>query len=191
MLTRQAQPAPRRRASNSLSSVAAGFEPIENGIQAARQAREGLIAGGDLANAGYAYHPIVTFLLDCAPTLDSCVAEAEAGLAFAAYRQRRERPVARPLRWLADVLRGESAASGRARRSSIDANAGNPQALVQAPRIDHAVAAAIFGDPVDLARHTEAAMPLLQALVGRLTRPPSARLARGLALAGQARDQPR
>ena len=35
------------------------FEPIENGVQESLRAREGLIAGGDLANAGYTYHQTV------------------------------------------------------------------------------------------------------------------------------------
>ena len=48
------------------------FEPIENGVEALRRARQGLIAGGDLANAGYTYHAAVPDLLDCAPSLDVC-----------------------------------------------------------------------------------------------------------------------
>ena len=162
------------------------FEPIENGVQAAQRAREGLIAGGDLANAGYAYHPIVAFLLDCAPTLDSCVAEAEAGLAFARRTGNEENGQSLdPYRWLAGILRGESSTAAD-QAIPIDRYADNPQALVH-KHIDQAIAAAIFGDPVDLVRHTEAAMPLLQALVGNYATA-VARLARGLALAGQARD---
>ena len=46
------------------------FEPIDNAVRAARRAREGLIAGGDLANAGYTYLTEVFYLLDCAPQLD-------------------------------------------------------------------------------------------------------------------------
>ena len=159
------------------------FEPIENGVQAAQRAREGLIAGGDLANAGYAYHPIVAFLLDCAPTLDSCVAEAEAGLAFARRTGNEENGQSLdPYRWLAGVLRGESSTAAD-QAIPVDRYADNPQALVHT-HIDHAIAAAIFGDPVDLARHTEAAMPLLQALVGNYATA-VAHLVRGLALAGQ------
>jgi len=162
------------------------FEPIENGVQAARRAREGLIAGGDLANAGYAYHPIVAFLLDCAPTLDSCVAEVEAGLAFARRTGNEENAQSLdPYRWLAGVLRGESLSAADQAIPS-DRYAGNPQALVHA-HIQHAIAAAIFGDPAGLVRHTEAAMPLLPALVGNYATA-VAHLTRGLALAGQARD---
>ena len=44
-----------------LSAVmACWFEPIENAVEAAQWAREGLIANGDLASAGYAYYMTVT-----------------------------------------------------------------------------------------------------------------------------------
>jgi hypothetical protein len=52
--------------------------------------------------------------------------------------------------------------------------------------LTRAIAAAIFGDPDDLARHTAAAMPLLSAALG-LYPTAWAYLLRGLALAGQAR----
>ena len=55
------------------------FEPIESGLHEIRRAREGLLAGGELAMVGYTYHEAVYHLLDCVPTLDSFVAEVEAG----------------------------------------------------------------------------------------------------------------
>jgi signal transduction histidine kinase len=161
------------------------FEPIENGVQAAKLAREGLIAGGDLANAGYTYEPAVQNLLDCGPSLDSCVAEVEAGLAF--LRHTGNEQTARWLdsyRWLAGVLRGESA--GAAGDAAPDRYAANLLALVHAT-VNHAIAAAIFDDLASLARHTAAAASLLPNTPG--TYPTAvARLLRGLALAGQARD---
>ena len=48
----------------------------------------------------------------------------------------------------------------------------------------------IFGDPAGLAQHTAAAMPLLPAAAGFYPAA-VARLLRGLALAGQARDRRR
>ncbi|MDT7599690.1 MAG: hypothetical protein QOK26_1767, partial [Pseudonocardiales bacterium] len=87
-------------------------EPIENGVHDARRAREGLIAGGDLANAGYTYYPAVTGLLDAAPSLDACVAEVEAGLDF--LRRTGSEQTGQLIdgyRWLAGVLRGESPAA--------------------------------------------------------------------------------
>jgi predicted ATPase/signal transduction histidine kinase len=158
------------------------FEPIENGVHTVRRAREGLVAGGDLANAVYTYLTAVYYLQDCAPSLDAWVAEAEAGLAFA-RRTGSEQTIQwlESCRWLAGVLRGERAADA----ALADGYAGNTLALLYA-YLTRAVAAAIFGDPVGLARHTAAAMPLLPAVLSLY---PAAvvRLLRGLALAGQAR----
>ncbi|WP_343984522.1 AAA family ATPase [Pseudonocardia aurantiaca] len=167
--------------------LACWFEPIENGVQAAQRAREGLMAGGDLANAGYTYCQTVYYLLDCAPSLDACVAELEAGLAF--VRSTGGEQTGQWLdsyRWLAGVLRGEgSAVAGEA--VPTDRYAGNPVALLFA-HINHAVAAAIVGDPVGLARHTAATMPLRPPDQGYCYYPTAvAHLLRGLALAGQAR----
>ena len=165
--------------------LACWFEPIENGVHAAQRAREGLIAGGELAYAGYTYQTAVQYLVDCAPSLDVYVAEAEAGLAF--VRRTGSEQVGQWLeshRWLASVLRGESsAAAGEA--VPIDRYADNPLALCFA-HIDHAIAAAIFGDLVGLTRHTAAAMPLLPTVPGHYPTA-VAHLLRGLALAGQAR----
>ncbi len=161
------------------------FEPIENGVREARRAREGLIAGGDLANAGFAYEPAVYDLVDCAPSLDSFVVEVEAALAF--VRRTGDEKTAQwfdPYWWLAGVLRGDSSAAGEA-AVPLDRYADNRMALFFA-HLTRAIAAAIFGDPDDLARHTAAAMPLLPAALG-LYPTAWAYLLRGLALAGQAR----
>jgi hypothetical protein len=91
------------------------FEPIENGVLAVRRAREGLVAGGDLANALYTFLTAVYYLLDCAPSLDTWIAEAEAGLAFA-RRAGSEQTIQwlDSCRWLAGVLRGGSSAAAEA-----------------------------------------------------------------------------
>jgi GAF domain-containing protein len=161
------------------------FEPIENGVQAAGRAREGLIAGGDLANAGYTYHPTAHYLLDCAPSLDVLVAEVEAGLAF--VRRTGNEQTGQWLdcyQWLAGVLRGESVATtGKA--VPTDRYADNPMALFHA-HLSHALVAAVFGDPVGLSQHTAAAMPLLSVVPG-LYPTAVARFLHGLALAEQAR----
>ena len=161
------------------------FEPIEIGVQAAQRAREGLIAGGDLANAGYTYHLASAGLLDCASTLDGCVAEVESGLAFV-----RRTGGEHSSQWLdtyqslAAVLRDEGVAAVE-EPVSLERYAGNQVALFHA-HVNHAVAAAIFGDLNDLTRHTEAAMTLLPAAVG-LYPTALAHFLRGLSLAGQAR----
>src|SRR6266511_3083581 len=160
------------------------FEPIENGVHEAQRAREGLIAGGDLASAGHTYLPSVTGLLDCAPTLSGCVAEVEAGLDF--VRRTGSEQTGQLIdgyRWLAGVLRGESPAA--AGEVAPDRYVGNQVALFHA-HLTRALAAAILGDPAGLLRHTAAAMSLLPAALG-LYPTALARLLRGLALAGQAR----
>ncbi len=88
------------------------FEPVENGIPASQQAREGLLAGGDLAFTSYTYHQTVVGLLDCAPTLGACLAQVDAGLSFV-RRTGSEQPNQwlQCYHWLADVLRREGAAS--------------------------------------------------------------------------------
>ncbi|WP_432855640.1 AAA family ATPase [Amycolatopsis sp. CA-161197] len=164
------------------------FEPIENGVQAAERACEGLIAAGDLANAGYTYHPTAHYLLDCAPSLDVLVAEVEAGLAF--VRRTGNEQTGEWLdsyQWLAGVLRGESVAT-TAEVVPTDRYASNPMPLFHA-HLSHALVAAVFGDPDGLARHTAAAMPLLPAVAG-LYPTAVARVLRGLALAEQARAGP-
>jgi signal transduction histidine kinase len=168
-----------------LALLACWFGPVESGVHAGQRAREGLIAGGDLANAGYTYHPTVDYLLDCAPSLDACVAEVESGLAF--VRRTGNEEASQWLdtyRWLAAELRGENpATAGEA--APIDSYTDNSLALLHA-HLSHAIIAAILDDPADLARHTAAAMPLLPAALG-LYPTAVARLLRGLALAGQAR----
>ena len=53
---------------------------VENSVQESLRAREGLLAGGDLTNAGYTYHQTVVGLLDCGPALDTCMAQVNAAL---------------------------------------------------------------------------------------------------------------
>ena len=162
------------------------FEPIESGLHAIRRAQEGLIAEADLVYAGYTYEESVYYQLDCGPSLDDYAAEVEAGLAFT-RRAGNEYlgKVLDPYRWLAGVLRDESAAAAGEPVAAAD-SAVNPIALLYA-HLGHARAAAIFGDPAGLARHSAAAEPLMAAVAG--TYPTAVvYLLRGLALAGQVRD---
>ncbi|MET7395706.1 AAA family ATPase [Dactylosporangium sp. NPDC005572] len=162
------------------------FEPVESGVQAAQRAREGLIAGGDLANAGYTYYPTVAGLLECAPSLDDYVTQLEAGLAFV-HGTGSEQTVQwlETYRWLAAVLRGESSTTAGA-AASFNRYAGSPQTLLQA-EVNSAIAAAVFDDATGLTRHAAAAMRLLPAGAQGLYAIGMARLLHGLALAGQAR----
>jgi signal transduction histidine kinase len=160
-------------------------EPIENMVHAGQRAREGLIAGGDLAYASYTYFASVPGMLDCAPSLDRYLTEAEAGLAFVRrIGNEHLEQVLGIYRWLAGVLLGDStAAAGEA--VPADSYASNLEAFYVA-HLSQAFAAAIFGDLADLQRHTAAAMPLVALIPGPYSNA-VVRLLRGLALAGQAR----
>ena len=168
-----------------LSAVmACWFEPIEKAVQAGQRAREELIAGGNLASAGYAYYMTVYCMVDCAPALDGFAAEVEAGLAFA--RRTGNEQVGQWLgsyQWLAGVLRGEGSAAADA-AVPAGGHSGNPVTLV-AVHSTGGIAAAVFGDQAALARHAGVLMPLLPTVEG--SHPSAvARLLHGLALAGQA-----
>jgi signal transduction histidine kinase len=167
------------------SILSCWVEPIENAVHEAQRAREGLIAGGDLANAGHTYYPAVMGLLDAAPSLDAYVAEVEDALAF--VRRTGSEQTGQLIdgyQWLAGVLRGERPAA--AGEVAPHRYGDNPLALLHA-HLARALAAVIFGDPAGLLRHTAAAMPLLPAAMG-LYPSALARLLRGLALAGEVRE---
>jgi signal transduction histidine kinase len=161
------------------------LEPLENIIEEARRAKEGLISGGDLDNAAYTFAITVRAALECAPSLDACVAEVEAGLAF--IRRTGSENMAQllvPYRWVIDVLRGEGrTATGEP--APIARIGSNPLALLVADSIE-AMAAAVLGDQAALERHTAEAPALMAASP---TEYPGAvvLVLRGLALAGQVR----
>lgn len=161
------------------------FEPVEETLATGRQARDELIARGDVANAGYSYHLTVACLLDCAPTLDVCLEELEEGLAFL-----RRAGSAQSLqwldgyRWLVDVLKGNVAVSADEALLS-DTYAENPAAVLHG-HLNRALAAAVFVHADELARHSAAAMGLLAKAPGFYTAA-LAHVLQGLALAGRAR----
>jgi hypothetical protein len=169
-----------------LAMLGCWFGTIEDAFQEAQRAREGLISGGDLANAAYTYHPTVYYLLDWAPSLDTFAAEVQAGLGF--VRRTGNHQAGQWLdfyRWLAAVLRGETSAAADDAIPE-DTYASNPLALLHG-HLTRAITAAIFCDLAGLARHTSTAMKLLPVILGLY---PAAvvRVLRGLALAGQARS---
>jgi signal transduction histidine kinase len=162
------------------------FEPVENSIEESQRAREGLLAGGDLANAGYTYHQTVVGLLDCAPTLDGCMAQVNAAQVFA--RRTGTGQTSEWLEsylWLADVLRraGSTAAD---EVTPADTYTGNPLVVIHV-HLCRAIAAAIFGDSAELARHGAAAVQLLPVVTG-FSMSALAHPLYGLGLAGQARS---
>jgi signal transduction histidine kinase len=161
------------------------FEPLEGSVDEARQAREGFIGGGDLGQAAYTFVPTVRALLECAPSLDACVAELDAGLAFVRrIGSVNMVEVLEIYQWVIDALRGErpTTTGGPA---SIAGYSDTPATLLSAHSVQ-AMAAAIFGDQASLEHHTAEAVPLVSASP---TEYPGAvvRVLRGLALAGQIR----
>lgn len=141
-------------------------EPAEEAVAQARRAHEGLVSGGDLPNAGYAYFAACPATLETAPTLGDYVAEVEAALAFArrtgngyaasAYVNYRQ---------FARTLCGLTAAPVRFDDAGFDeaahtaALAANPTAAVNY-HVHKALAAALFGDIATLAQQAALAMPL-------------------------------
>ncbi|HSV45475.1 MAG TPA: ATP-binding protein, partial [Ramlibacter sp.] len=153
-------------------STAHWFEPLENSIGQARQAREGLLLGGDLQNACFTYRSSIAALLDCAPTLDPYATEIEAGLALA-ERTGNAHAAAVNLadRQLLRSLRGQTEEKGGFGDSGFDEAAhlavvgDNPMAVVSF-HIRRALAAALFGDRRKLQHHALAAQPLLSYIQG-------------------------
>jgi signal transduction histidine kinase len=151
-------------ARNVFALVSCWFEPFESGIAQSRRALEGLIAGGDLANAGYTLHGLVAALLGCA-SLDELATAVEEGLAF---EQRTGGEQAgrwlHEYQWLGGVLRGTfPRESGEA--AALSRHAGNPLGLNHV-HVTRAVAAAIFGDAESLDRHTRPLPSLAPSVVG-------------------------
>jgi predicted ATPase/signal transduction histidine kinase len=168
------------------------FEPLEQGIQQAQRAREGLLQGGDHQFACFTFHTAVVGMFDCAPTLDACAGEAEAGLAFAGRTgNEHANTFFLMYRQLLRALRGETSAEGCLSDESFDADAlerklAAPSSAAVLFHANSALAAALFGQDEPLARHSEAAMGLLRFTQGGY-RSALVHLLRALSLARQAR----
>ncbi|MEU8081871.1 diguanylate cyclase [Catellatospora citrea] len=162
------------------------YEPLEDNVQQAQLAREGLLHGGDLQKACHTFYVSVYELLDYAPTLDGYLTEVDAGLAFATRTGNdQSTDVYLPYRRLAGMLRGEPVEPGTGAEPLPEALAGNPVAVSNV-HVTRALAAALLDDMPALHRHIEAATALLP--VNPSVYPVAqARLLRGLDLAEQAR----
>jgi len=173
-----------------LFAVSAGhwFEPLEDDIQQARQAYEGLVRAGDLLFASFTFHASTPSMLDCASSLDSYATEVEAGISFAARTGNEQaNSVSLPFRQLVRALRDESGepAAGFADPDYLAVIDEHPMAAAY-HHITRAQVAAILADTGGLRHHSAAAMPLLPYIRGAYTTA-RAYLLRALACADQAR----
>jgi signal transduction histidine kinase len=170
-------------AQSVFSNLRTWFEPIENSIPATVGPGEGLLSDGDLVYTSFMYQRAVTGLLECAPTVDAWLTQANAGLNFARRTDTEQfNQWLHSYRWLADVL-SRAGAAGEA--APADTSASNPLVLLHV-YLTRAIAAAIFGDQASLAKYSAAAQPLLPVTTGNAFGA-MARPLRGLSLAWEAR----
>jgi diguanylate cyclase (GGDEF)-like protein len=135
------------------------FESIEDDAGNALRARRGLVAGGDLQNACWSHVPVIYEFIDCAPDLETYVAEVDAALQFARRTgNHHAAEVFVPYRHLAGALRGEPVDQASAPPGAM---LSNPLAVV-ITHVTRALAATILDNPDELNRHVDAAMPMLE-----------------------------
>jgi len=166
------------------------FDVLEDNVSQSRRVLEACIRGGELSEACWTHYVLAYNLLDCAPSLDSFVAEIDEAQAMAARTGNSYAgETLRTCRELAHVLRGqaaESVGSTADETAALSSLAANPRAVAHL-HVNRALAAAILNRPAELARHTAAVVPLLPTM-GPLYLAATARLLRAMALAGQARS---
>jgi diguanylate cyclase (GGDEF)-like protein len=148
------------------------FDPLEANVREAHRAHEGLARRGDFLNAACTAYASTPQLLDSAATIDSFLADAEAGLRFAERVGNDQAAAAFVVyRQLGRALRGETRTPGGFDDEAFDeaahiaSVAGNPTAgaTLHAAR---ALGAAAFGDTEALLAHAAAAAPVRQFVVG-------------------------
>ncbi|MBC7605034.1 MAG: GAF domain-containing protein, partial [Ramlibacter sp.] len=143
------------------------FEPIEQGLEHAVRAREGLLKRGDLQGACFSYRISVVEVFECAATLDTYAQEVHAAIDLA-----RRSGVSQalttfaPSRQLLRTLRGETVGTGSfddaefGESKYLADNASTPVAMV-GYHLHRGLAAAIFGDLPALSAHARAALSVM------------------------------
>jgi diguanylate cyclase (GGDEF)-like protein len=168
------------------------FDPLDANVREAQRAHEGLARRGDLLNAACTPYASISQLLDSAATIDSFLADVDAGVRFAVrVGNDQAAPAFVAYRQLGRALRGETRTPGGFDDDSFDeaahlaSVASNPTAgaNVHATR---ALAAAAYGDNEALVAHAAATVPLRQFIVGTYTTLTS-HLVQALALAHRIR----
>ena len=186
-----------------LFAVSAGhwFEPLENVLSEGRQARDGLLNGGDSQGAVFTYHALTATQLDTAASLDEYQSIVDGCLSLAERTGNDQTADAvLPYRHLVTVLRGGTTADAPAAPAGAGVPAANdgptddpdaaPMTNPMAVAIGHvaqALEALILDDRDALARHSRAAMRLLPFLCSHYTMA-RVHLLRALAAADQLRS---
>ncbi|BBH68226.1 serine/threonine protein kinase [Actinoplanes sp. OR16] len=145
------------------------FEPIENGVRLAHEARDGLLRGGDVRNAFYTYYTSVPQMLGSAADLETFSREAQDAQAFG-ERIGAEADTAMFVTagGLVRAMRGETSPAGSLgfdEAAFVAGLAGNDaaQAFHAASR---SLTAVVFRDDEALIRHSRDAVALLPSIPG-------------------------
>ena len=164
-------------------------EPLEDSIPQSQRAHEGLLRGGDLQRAGWAYFMLLAAMLDCGPSLERWATEIDAAITLAT-RTGNGYAIETyfSYRLLLQAMRGDApdslAATPFDEAAYIAGITANPRARSY-HHVNRALAAAIFDDGAGLVQHA-AAVPL-PAHFGYLYASARANLVQALALARRAR----
>ncbi|WP_203829562.1 sensor histidine kinase, partial [Actinoplanes palleronii] len=165
------------------------LEPLEEITDAAQQARDDLLAAGDVQVAGLQAARLLALLLETEDSLETCAEETTAALAFAERTGNRyARLIAHGHQQLIRVLRGRTGAPGSFAGADfdeaayLDEVAGYPPALATYHQT-RALAALLGDDPAALDTHSAAAMAHSGAIRGFYVSA-LARVTRCLSLAG-------
>ncbi|MFC4070970.1 diguanylate cyclase domain-containing protein [Actinoplanes subglobosus] len=138
------------------------FEPLENAVRMAHEARDGLLRGGDLRNAFYTYYTSVPQMLDCSPDLEPFSREARAAEAFG---ERIGAGHDTAMFTTAEMLVGALQGTGEFNESFLDTLDGNDAAAAFFSAM-RALLAAISGDDEALVRSSAAALRLIPSVPG-------------------------
>ncbi|MBB2940315.1 diguanylate cyclase (GGDEF)-like protein [Actinoplanes lutulentus] len=152
------------------------FEPLENGVRMAHEARDGLLRGGDLRNALYTYYTSVPQMLGSAANLDTFSREAQDAWEFG-ERIGAGADIAMFVvaGGLVRAMRGETSppgALGFDEDTYLESLAGNDAALAFYTAC-RSLTAMVFRDDDALIRHSKVAVALLPSIPGTYIHIPS------------------
>ncbi|GAA0459114.1 serine/threonine protein kinase [Actinoplanes capillaceus] len=155
-----------------LMLAAPWFEPLEEVVEGCWQARDELLAVGDVQIAGWHWARLLVLLLETEDSLQTCAEETAAVLTFAERTGNwYARLIAVGHRRLIQMLRAQTAGPGSFDGESFDEAAyldeiGENSALLAGYHLDQALAALLGDDVKALDEHSAAAMTHCKAIRG-------------------------